>query len=156
MVLDTAPGDETGWLGYVAIGRRQPARLLRCERVQRGSVLQSRLSVPAACRNAPVRYETCKQGWAYQDTKACNIGSFYSTGADGWKSRFTTNCDLSGGHSGSAVYTNRWAGANNVVVGVVSTQSCTTCTASDDYPNGIRRLTPDVLDAISYFKSTMP
>ncbi len=102
-----------------------------------------------------MRYETRKQGWAYQDVKPCNIGGFGSR-TDGWNSRFSVNCDLSGGHSGSSVYTNCWAGSNNVVLGIVSTQTCSTCTPEDDYPNGIRRLTPDVLDAISYFKSAMP
>ncbi len=155
MVLDTAPGDETGWLGYVAIGEDSLRDYCDANSFSLGQCFNR--GYPACgLSNAPVRYETCQQGWAYQDPKPCNIGGFGSTGSDGWKSRFSTNCDLSGGHSGSAVYTNRWAGANNVVVGVVSTQTCSTCTASDDYPNGIRRITPDVLDAISYFKSTMP
>lgn len=155
MVLDTAPGNETGWLGYVAIGEDSLRDYCDANAFSTGQCFNR--GYPACgLSNAPVRYETCKQGWAYQDTKACNIGSFYSKGSDGWNARFSTSCDLSGGHSGSAIYTNRWAGSNNVVVGVVSTQSCTTCTPQDDYPNGIRRLTPDVLDAISYFKSAMP
>lgn len=155
MVLETAPGNETGWLGYVAISEDSLRDHCDANAFSNGTCFNR--GYPACgLSNAPVRYETCKQGWAYQDPKPCNIGGFYSTGTDGWKSRFTTNCDLSGGHSGSAIYTNRWSGANNVVVGVVSTQSCTTCGAADDYPNGIRRLTPDVLDAISYFKSAMP
>ncbi|MBL8298994.1 MAG: trypsin-like serine protease [Rhodanobacteraceae bacterium] len=155
MVLDTAPGDETGWMGYVALGADSLRDYCDANAFSTGQCFNR--GYPACgLSNAPVRYETCKQGWAYQDTKACNIGSFSSIGSDGWNARFSTNCDLSGGHSGSAVYTNRWAGSQNVVVGVVSTQTCTTCTASDDYPNGIRRLTPDVLDAISYFKSAMP
>jgi V8-like Glu-specific endopeptidase len=155
MVLGTAPGDETGWLGYVAISEDSLRDHCDASAFSNGTCFNR--GYPACgLSNAPVRYETCKQGWAYQDPKPCNIGGFYSTGTDGWKSRFTINCDLSGGHSGSAIYTNRWSGANNVVVGVVSTQSCTTCPDGDEYPNGIRRLTPDVLDAISYFKSTMP
>lgn len=155
MVLDTAPGDQTGWLGYVAISEDSLRDHCDANSFSNGTCFNR--GYPACgLSNAPVRYETCKQGWPYQDVKPCNIGGFGSKGSDGWNSRFSTNCDLSGGHSGSAVYTNRWSGANNVVVGVVSTQTCTTCSASDDYPNGIRRLTPDVLDAISYFKSTMP
>lgn len=155
MVLGTAPGDETGWLGYVAIGEDSLRDYCDANTFSLGQCF-SRGYPACGLSNAPVEYETCKQGWAYQDTKSCNIGGFGSKGADGWNSRFSTNCDLSGGHSGSAVYTNRWAGAHNVVVGVVSTQTCSTCTAADDYPNGIRRLTPDVLDAISYFKSAFP
>lgn len=155
MVLGTAPGDETGWLGYVALGEDSLRDYCDANTFSAGQCYNR--GYPACgLSNAPVRYETCKQGWAYQDVKPCNIGNFGSKGSDGWNARFTTNCDLSGGHSGSAIYTNRWAGANNVVVGIVSTQVCTTCSAQDDYPNGIRRLTPDVLDAISYFKSTFP
>jgi V8-like Glu-specific endopeptidase len=155
MVLDTAPGDQTGWLGYVAISEDSLRDHCDANTFSLGQCFNR--GYPACgLSNAPVRYETCQQGWAYQDTKPCNIGSFGSKGSDGWNARFTTNCDLSGGHSGSAVYTNRWSGAHNVVVGVVSTESCRTCPDGDTYPNGIRRLTPEVLDAISYFKSAMP
>ena len=155
MVLGTAPGDETGWLGYVAIGEDNLRDYCDANTFSLGQCY-SRGYPACGLSNAPVANEACQQGWAYQDTKPCNIGGFGSKGADGWNSRFSVNCDLSGGHSGSAVYTNRWSGGNNVVFGVVSTQTCSTCTAADDYPNGIRRLTPDVLDAISYFKSTFP
>jgi V8-like Glu-specific endopeptidase len=155
MVLDTAPGDQTGWLGYVAIGEDSLRDYCDANAFSQGQCF-SRGYPACGLSNAPVRYETCKQGWAYQDVKPCNIGGFGSQGTDGWNSRFSVNCDLSGGHSGSSVYTNRWAGSNNVVLGIVSTQTCSTCTPDDDYPNGIRRLTPDVLDAISYFKSAMP
>lgn len=155
MVLDTAPGDETGWLGYVAISEDSLRDHCDTNAFSQGTCFNR--GYPACgLSNAPVRYETCKQGWAYQDVKPCNIGSFGSKGSDGWNARFTTNCDLSGGHSGSAIYTNRWSGAHNVVVGVVSTESCRTCPDKETYPNGIRRLTPEVLDAISYFKSAMP
>ncbi|MBN8740055.1 MAG: hypothetical protein BGP24_21035 [Lysobacterales bacterium 69-70] len=155
MVLGTAPGDETGWMGYVMLTEDALHDYCDANAFSLGQCFNR--GYPACgLVNAPVTYETCKQGWAYQDATACHIGSINSTGSDGWKARFTTNCDMSGGHSGSAVYTNRWAGSNNVVIGVVSTESCRTCAAKDDFPNGIRRLTPDVLDAISYFKSAFP
>ncbi|TDR43085.1 V8-like Glu-specific endopeptidase [Tahibacter aquaticus] len=152
MVLDTAPGDTTGWLGYVAISESS----LRdyCDDDASGSGRCFNRGYPACgLSGAPA---SCQQGWAYQDTNNCQIGSFSSTDADGWKARYSTACDLSGGHSGSAVYTDVWAGSSDVVVGVVSTQTCSTCSASDDFPNGIRRITPEVLDWIAYFKSTRP
>jgi hypothetical protein len=43
-----------------------------------------------------------------------------------------------------------------VVFGIASAQSCATCAGGTSYPNGIRRVTPDVLDAISYFKAVYP
>ncbi|WP_257386061.1 trypsin-like serine peptidase [Tahibacter caeni] len=155
MVLGTAPGDETGWMGYVMLTEDALHDYCDANAFSLGQCFNR--GYPACgLVNAPNTFETCRQGWAYQDATACHIGSFGAAGSDGWKARFTTNCDMSGGHSGSAVYTNRWAGSNNVVIGVVSTESCRTCAAKDDFPNGIRRLTPDVLDAISYFKSAFP
>jgi len=152
MVLDTAPGDTTGWLGYVAIGESS----LRdyCDDDSSGSGRCFNRGYPACgLSGAPA---SCQQGWAYQDTNNCQIGSFSSVDADGWNARYSTACDLSGGHSGSAVYTDVWAGSSDVVVGIASTQTCSTCSASDDFPNGIRRITPEVLDWIAYFKSTRP
>ncbi|HJU40612.1 MAG TPA: trypsin-like serine protease [Tahibacter sp.] len=152
MVLDTAPGDTTGWLGYVAIGQTD----LRdyCDDEADGGGRCFNRGYPACgLSGAPA---SCQQGWAYQDTNNCQIGSFSSPDADGWNARYSTACDYSGGHSGSSIYTDVWAGSSDVVVGVVSTHTCTTCGPSDDFPNGIRRITPEVLDWIAYFKSTRP
>jgi V8-like Glu-specific endopeptidase len=150
MVLDTAPGDTTGWLGYVAISQAD----LRDYCDDSGSGRCFNRGYPACgLSGAPA---SCQQGWAYQDTNNCEIGSFSSVDPDGWNARYSTACDYSGGHSGSSIYTDVWAGSSDVVVGVVSTHTCTTCSASDDFPNGIRRITPEVLDWIAYFKSTRP
>lgn len=150
MVLEDAPGDTTGWLGYVATSIANLRDL--CDDAGSGRCFNR--GYPACgLGGAPA---SCVQGWAYQDTNNCEIGSFNSPDADGWNARYSTACDLSGGHSGSAVFTDVWGGSSDVVVGIVSTQTCTTCSASDDFPNGIRRITPEVLDWIAYFKSTFP
>jgi V8-like Glu-specific endopeptidase len=152
LVLNTAPGDTTGWLGYVAIGESS----LRdyCDDDASGDGRCFNRGYPACgFVEAPA---SCVQGWAYQDSNNCQIGSFAALDGDGWNRRFSTACDLSRGHSGSAVYTDVWAGTDDVVVGVVSTQACATCGAGDTYPNGIRRITPETLGDIAYFKTNMP
>lgn len=162
IVLEGTPGNQTGWLGYVATSQGNLSDL--CDKVpfgpgylggqcyNRGYPACSFAEAPAECRNNPAAF----QGWAYQDTNPCEIGSFGSAGEDGWAARFTTNCDISRGHSGSAVYSDAWDGDGKVVLGVVSTHSCTTCSAGEVYVNGIRRVTPEVLDMIAYFKAEMP
>jgi len=161
IVLEGNPGSTTGWLGYVATG--QGTLQDYCDKVPfgpgyLGGQCYNRGYPACGFAEAPLecRLNNNLQGWAYQDTKPCEIGSFGSAGADGWAARFTTNCDLSRGHSGSAVFTDAWAGNGKVVFGVVSTQACTTCSAGEVYVNGIRRVTPEVLDMISYFKAEMP
>jgi V8-like Glu-specific endopeptidase len=159
MVVGGTPGNLTGWLGYIAT--TQDTLNEYCDKVPvgpgyLGGYCYNRGYPGCGFSEAPNTYEACQQGWAYQDQNPCEIGSFSSTGPDGWASRFSTNCDYSRGHSGSAVFTDVWNGSGRVVFGIVSTQSCSTCSPSSDYPNGIRRVTPDVLDAISYFKATFP
>lgn len=161
MVLRGTPGSQTGWMGYAA--RSQGSLEDYCDKVpfgpgylggrcyNRGYPACSFVEAPLECR-----LNNNLQGWAYQDQEPCEIGSFYTTGADGWASRFSTNCDLSRGHSGSAIYTDAYNGSGKVVFGVVSTQTCTTCSSNSTYVNGIRRITPEVLDMISYFKAEMP
>ena len=119
-------------------------------------------SSPGASAGAPgsttaTTTDDCQQGWAYQDVNNCEIGGFGSpAGADGWNGRVRVNCDLSGGHSGSALFTDIWASNKKVVFGVASTHDCATCPEGNAFPNVFRRLSPDVLDAISYFKATRP
>lgn len=150
------PGDDTGWMGYAALNTGTTEDY--CNKVPFGpGFLGGRCynrGYPACGRveNQSLDNNNCRQGWAYQDVNPCEIGSFGSLGPDGWYSRFKTNCDLGRGHSGSAVYTDVFNGNAKVVIGIVSTQDCSTCGNDDNYPNGIRRVTPDVLDAISYFK----
>jgi V8-like Glu-specific endopeptidase len=161
IVLEGTPGSQTGWLGYVAVA--QGTLEDKCDRVPFGPGFLggecSNRGYPACgFPEAPLSCQLNNnlQGWAYQDTNACEIGSFGSAGADGWAARFSTNCDLSRGHSGSSVFTQTWNGSTSVVLGIVSTHTCTTCSPSQVYVNGIRRVTPEVLDMISYFKAEMP
>ncbi len=149
------PGNLTGWMGYVAA--YQSTLNSYCDKVPfgpgyLGGSCYNRGYPACDLGGAP---GSCRQGWAYQDVNPCEVGSFIwrATAGDNWKSNFTTNCDLSGGHSGSAVWTDRWGGSGKVIFGVVSTQRCTTCSSGTSYPNRIRRVTPDVLNAISYFKT---
>lgn len=152
MVLGTAPGDTTGWLGYYAMV--DDALKDFCADHQFGDGRCFNRGYPACdLSGAP---ENCVQGWAYQDVDNCEIGSFGSKDGDGWNTRLTVNCDLSGGHSGGGLFTDIFGGNRKVVFGVASTQSCSTCNAQTEFPNAFRRITPEVLDAISYFKAAHP
>lgn len=152
MVVGSAPGDQTGWLGYYALG--DDALKDFCADHLFGDGRCFNRGYPACgLSGAPA---SCVQGWAYQDTNNCEIGGFGSKVKDGWNSRVTVSCDLSGGHSGSALFTDIWASNKKVVFGVASTQTCSTCDPTVDFPNAFRRITPDVLDAISYFKAAYP
>jgi hypothetical protein len=94
--------------------------------------------------------EGCTQGWPYQSEQRCEIGSFHGqNGPDGWQARFKTNCDIGRGHSGGAAYVTQGSGFS--VVGIMSTQDCATCSSSAHYPNGFRRVTPDVTAWRQYF-----
>jgi len=157
VVLQGTPGYDTSWLGYVALTQDSLNDL--CDDVSGDNGNCYNRGYPACgFPEAPLecRLNNGFQNWPYQDTKRCQVGSFGTDGDDGWYSRFTTNCDLSRGHSGSAIFTDVYNGNTKVVLGIVSTQSCSTCTSSDNFVNGIRRITPEVLDMISYFKAEMP
>lgn len=158
MVTWGRPGNLTGWMGYVATS--ESTLNSYCDKVPfgpgyLGGSCYNRGYPACGFSEAPAEYESCKQGWAYQDVNPCEVGSFIwrATAGDNWKSNFTTNCDTSRGHSGSAVWTDRWGGSGKVIFGVVSTSACRTCSSGTSYPNRIRRVTPDVLNAISYFKT---
>ncbi|MGH9335666.1 MAG: trypsin-like serine peptidase, partial [Vicinamibacteria bacterium] len=151
------PGNLTGWLGYVGIS--QALTNDYCDMVPfgpgylGGSCINRGYPACGFVENASLSGNNCQQGWAYQDVWPCEVGSFSNTGPDGWKSIFKTNCDLGRGHSGSAVFINNYNGNGKVVIGVTSFQNCATCPDGNDFPNGIRRVTPDILDWISYFKT---
>lgn len=152
MVLGSSPGNTTGWLGYYAM--TDDALQDFCADHQFGDGRCFNRGYPACdLSGAP---EDCEQGWAYQDTNNCEIGGFSSKDADGWNTRLTVNCDSSGGHSGSGLFTDIFSGNKKVVFGVASTHSCSTCSPGVEFPNAYRRITPEVLDAISYFKSAFP
>lgn len=147
MVLSTSPGNQTGWLGYVAIGDDTLEDF--CANHLFGSGRCFNRGYPACgLSGAPA---SCVQGWAYQDTQNCEVGGFGSMAKDGWNARVRVNCDLSGGHSGGPLFTDIWASNKRVVFGVASTDDLNV-----QFPNVFRRISPDVLDAISYFKAAYP
>ncbi|AVP99222.1 hypothetical protein C7S18_19555 [Ahniella affigens] len=152
MVLGTSPGNTTGWLGYYAM--TDAALQDFCADHDLGDGRCFNRGYPACDLSAAPA--NCEQGWAYQDINNCEIGGFGSKDSDNWNTRLTVNCDSSGGHSGSGLFTDIFGGNKKVVFGVASTHSCTTCSPGVEFPNAYRRITPQVLDAISYFKSAFP
>ncbi len=149
IVIPDRLGEQTGWMGYVA---RPSNELKSVSNYNRGypQCNTDRGNAPANCQVARM----------YGDTQLCNLGGFYNAGADGWNRRVAVSCDLSAGHSGSPVYhyffdtsLGKWV---PVVSMVVITESCTTCSAADTYPNRARRITPGDLATISWLRETFP
>ena len=142
-------GEQTGWMGYVA----QPfSDLEQYSNLNRG--------YPKCDPSYSERPAGCQAARLYGDTNDCGLGSTYYKGPDDWYRVISLSCDLSRGHSGSAVY-HYWYDPHlgqtvPVVAMMVSTQSCTTCTDSDDFPNRARRITPGDLGVISWLRETFP
>lgn len=147
IVIPDRLGDQTGWMGYAALSG---SYLKTVSNYNRGYPLCGTSNDPA----------NCQDGRLYGDTFTCGIGNFYNQGADGWNRRISVSCDMSGGHSGSAVYNYFWDSNLGqyvpVVAMVASTQSCSTCGPSDKYPNTMRRITPGDLGTISWLRETFP
>jgi V8-like Glu-specific endopeptidase len=149
IVIPDRLGDLTGWMGYVA---RPASALNPLSHYNRG--------YPSCSSDYPERPAGCQTARLYGDTQNCGIGGYYYEGPDGWNRVFSISCDLSRGHSGSAVY-HYFYDPNlqktvPVVTAMVSTQSCTTCGAGDNYPNRARRITPADLGVISWLRETFP
>jgi len=149
IVIPDRLGDLTGWMGYVA---RPGSELKSVDNFNRGYPLcdNDRNNEPANCQDARL----------YGDSNLCEIGNFYSQGPDDWHRQITVSCDISGGHSGSAVYhyfydtiISKWV---PVVSMVITNESCATCSASDNYPNTSRRITAGDLATISWLRETFP
>lgn len=148
-VLNERLGNQTGWLGYVATSQST---------VTSSPVLRNKgyplCDIEAAIgedrNNEPAN---CVDNAMYGDSGTCWAGDFSKVGPDGWYSNFQVGCDNSAGHSGGPLYM-RWENGDWVVAGVVSYETCARCSSSDHRPNGVRRVTPDVLNWISYFRFT--
>jgi V8-like Glu-specific endopeptidase len=149
IVIPDRLGDQTGWMGYVA---RPGNELRNVNQLNRGYPLcdNDRGNQPANCQDSRL----------YGDSAYCDIGSFFAKGPDGWNRRFTVSCDLSGGHSGSAVYHYFFdislAKFVPVVAAVVTHEACSTCGLFDFYPNTARRITPGDLATISWLREVFP
>lgn len=151
MVIPNALGQQTGWMGY---GAWTATVLGNFTHYNRG---YPRCNVP----NYSGEPAGCQQARLYGDTASCELGDFSDQFADGWNRRVSISCDLSKGHSGSAVYHYRFSSSLGknvpVVTMVVSTESCTNnCSAGNDYPNGARRLAPSDVSVISFFREAYP
>jgi hypothetical protein len=96
----------------------------------------------------------------YGDTNLCATGSYFNDGPDGWNRNISISCDMSGGHSGSAVYHYFFdanLGKSVPVVAMVAIQeTCCFCSADTDFPNIARRITPSDLGTISFFRQWKP
>jgi V8-like Glu-specific endopeptidase len=149
IVIPDRLGDLTGWMGYFAGTGNY---LKTVSNYNRGYPLcnTDRNNEPAGCQDSRL----------YGDTNLCGIGGFYDPGPDGWNRRIAVSCDLSAGHSGSAVYHYYFDPAIGqywpVVTMMVITESCTTCGPLDNYPNRARRITPGDLGTISWLRETFP
>lgn len=148
VVLDRV-GDQTGWMGY---GAYSASDLNKRDHYNRGypSCQSDYVEKPAGCQTARL----------YGDTKTCKFGSYYNSGSNGWNRNISVSCDLSRGHSGSAIYHYRYDSKLEqtvpVVTAVVSWHECLTCDKDDDYPNHVRRITPWVRDVISWLREEFP
>ena len=151
VVIPDYLGYQTGWMGY---GAWSAGVLNGLTHLNRG---YPRCNVP----NYNGEPANCQQARLYGDSNVCELGDYSDQLADGWNRRISVSCDLSKGHSGSAIYHYRYdphlGKTVPVVTMVVSTESCTnTCSATNDFPNGARRLTPADVAVISFFREAFP
>jgi V8-like Glu-specific endopeptidase len=145
-VTENYIGNSLGYMGMTAFGATQ--LLVQCNSVF-GACWNRGWPACGFVENANTP-DGCTQGWPYQSEQRCEIGSIYGgQGPDGWTARFRANCDTGRGHSGGSAYVT--SGSQFSVVGITITQACGTCSSSDHYPNGFRRVTPDVTAWRQYF-----
>jgi V8-like Glu-specific endopeptidase len=108
--------------------------------------------------NAP---EDCLSRGLYGDSAWCASGDYSSPDSDGVNRRFRFHCDVSGGHSGSSLYT-YLDGETLAVTSVVSWELCTTCDEPGlsasvlARPNVGVRITPEYSGVISTLRSMFP
>jgi V8-like Glu-specific endopeptidase len=151
IVIPDRLGNQTGWMGYVA----RPASALN-------NVAHYNRGYPSCNVNFPERPAGCQMARLYGHTGTCSMGSYHHPQTGGWNRTIRNSCDLSRGHSGSAVY-HYWdppqvpGNATYPVVAMVEVwQHCTTCGPLDFNPNRARRITPDILNVISWLRQTFP
>jgi V8-like Glu-specific endopeptidase len=152
VVVPDFMGNLTGWMGYGAWS----ANVLNAEdHLNRG---YPRCGVA----NYDGEPAGCQQARLYGDSENCELGDYSDQFADGWNRRISISCDLSKGHSGSAIYHYRYDSNLGmdvpVVTMVASTESCsgTNCDEDDDYPSAARRLAPTDVAVISAFREAFP
>jgi V8-like Glu-specific endopeptidase len=135
-------GEKTGWMGY---GAYPASDLNQRNHLNRG--------YPGCQSDYAEKPAGCQMARLYGDTNYCAIGYYHNPGSNGWNREFAFSCDISRGHSGSAIYHYRYSPSKGkdvpVVIAVVSWHECFTCDDDDDYPNHARRFTPWVRDVVS-------
>ena len=151
VVIPDFLGYQTGWMGYGAWSAG----------VLNGETHLNRGYPRCNVANYGGEPANCQQARLYGDTKACELGDYSDQLADGWNRRITISCDISKGHSGSAIYHYRYDSHLGkvvpVVTMVVSTETCgSSCSATNDFPSAARRLTPADVAVISLFREAFP
>jgi V8-like Glu-specific endopeptidase len=154
IVIPDRLGDQTGWMGYVALN----ATTLKANK-------QYNRGYPGCGGTRPDVPVNCQPQRLYGDTATCKFGAFTFAGADGWNRLINHSCDTSAGHSGSPVYQyffDTKLGKTVPVVSMVHVASqCdgnTTppCGLLDFYPSVARRTTPGDLAIISWLREAFP
>ncbi|AKF05492.1 trypsin-like serine peptidase [Sandaracinus amylolyticus] len=136
-------GETVGWMGWYWWGDN--GEFANRTRFNRGYPVCGAVNAPASCQRLGL----------YGDTQACNVGEHSSTDADGIERRFRFSCDMSGGHSGSSLYS--YLDSDTVAVtGVVSWEHCFTCGGDDDRPNTGVRITREYSGIIASLRQSMP
>lgn len=142
-------GYQTGWMGYVA----RPAGSLNPQ-------LHYNRGYPACNTGKPNVPDGCETGALFGDGNTCTMGTYLFQGSDGWNRVIRNSCDISGGHSGSAVYHYFYDSTIGKTVPVAAMvevwEHCYTCSSTDATPNSARRLTPNDLNVISFFRQWKP
>jgi V8-like Glu-specific endopeptidase len=155
IIIPDRLGESTGWMGYVA---RPSNELNAVSHYNRG--------YPACGLNRPDVPVGCQPNRLYGDTNTCVPGSYSAQGGNGWNRLIDHACDTSGGHSGSAVYhyfLDPQLGQSVPVVSMIHVSSpfcdgsfANPCMSQHDFPSRSRRIEPDALATISFFRSTYP
>jgi V8-like Glu-specific endopeptidase len=148
-------GDQTGWMGY---GAFPASDLNNRNQLNRGYPECDKIEAPIPCQSHRL----------YGDTQYCDVGYYHHQGSNGWNREYSITCDMGRGHSGSPLYHYRyvpsWQANGPYVAAVISWHECfsglasdpNACTASDDDPNHVRRITPWVRDWISWLREQFP
>lgn len=159
IVIPDRLGEQTGWMGYVARG----AGALNVEdNLNRGYPKCDTDNDPEPDGELDDEPANCQVARLYGHTGLCAMGDYLEPLSNGWNRIIRNSCDISPGHSGSAVY-HYWdppqipGNAEFPVVAMVEVwQHCNQCDEDDNYPIRARRITPGVLDVISWLRETFP
>ena len=149
LVIPEKLGNLTGWMGYYAMAGNS----LKNQSIYNRGYAQC----PDADPDEPANCQTAR---LYGDISTCKLGSFLYQGGDNWSDFIKHSCDVSDGHSGSPLYFYVFDNNLNKNVPVVTAihgySDCGQCNAGSSYPAGARRLGPQEMSIISYFRNAFP